>query len=126
MSNKTILRIALLNIFIFSVVGCGERNLSNSSTRLVGHWAVVEGGRRSVEEYFGKLDSNAVGSYIGSSGDNIYYAHYRILSESEENVTIEIFIGSDTLPKDYEFDKDGKSMKSGIEEYLYIDSKTAP
>lgn len=79
-----------------------------------------------LEEYFGSLDSYSVGSYISFSGDSIYYADYRVLSESEATVTIEIFVGSETLTKEYEIAKDGKSMKSESLEYQYIDTKTEP
>jgi hypothetical protein len=136
MFNRRKYLILVISILAFSIVtanctSSGEptRDLSTPSTRLVGHWGVFkfEGeSRMDLEEYFGVLDSYSVGSYIGFSGDSIYNAHYRVLSESEATVTIEIFVGSETLTKEYEIAKDGKSMKSESLEYQYIDTKTEP
>ena len=102
--------------------------MSSPSTRLVGHWAGFEGRSPWGAEYFGPLDSYSVGSYIVLTGDSIYYARYRILSESEDTVSVEIFVGHDpaSSTREYFVADDGTVMKSNNMEYQYIDNKTQP
>jgi hypothetical protein len=124
----SILTVVLLTISIL-VVSCNfVRGLSTPSTRIVGHWGVFEGGRRRVAEYFGPLDSYSVGSYIKLTGDSIYYARYRVLSESEETVMVEIFVGQDLASsiREYSIKDDGTSMKSENMEYQYVDARIQP
>ena len=131
MNKKYLSIFIVLLIIAILVIGCSSRDLSKPSTRLVGHWAyfpIEDRDDPELEEYFGALDEDSVGSVVLIGGDPYpFYAQYRVLSESGDTVTIELFIGTDPIAtRSYEVAKDGQSMMYRNLEYQYIDSKAKP
>ena len=131
MNNKYLSIFIVFLIIAILVIGCSSRDLSKPSTRLVGHWAyfpIEDRDDPELEEYFGALDEDSVGSVVFIGGDGTFYQHYRVMSESGDTVTIDLFIGTDPTneTRSYEVAKDGQSMMHRHLEYQYIDSKTEP
>ena len=131
MNNKYLSIFIVFLIIAILVIGCSSRDLSKPSTRLVGHWAyfpIEDRDDPELEEYFGALDEDSVGSVVFIGGDGTFYQQYRVLSESGDTVTIDLFIGTDPTneTRSYEVAKDGQSMMHRHLEYQYIDSKTEP
>ena len=130
--NRKYLSIFIVFLIIaILVIGCSSRDLSKPSTRLVGHWAyfpIEDRDDPEFEEYFGPLDEDSVGSVVYIGGDGTFYQQYRVMSESGDTVTIDLFIGTDPTNeiRSYEVAKDGQSMMHRHLEYQYIDSKTEP
>ena len=131
MNKKYLSIFIVLLIIAILVIGCSSRDLSKPSTRLVGHWAyfpIEDRDDPELEEYFGALDEDSVGSVVLIDGETQnFYAQYRVLSESGDTVTIDLFIGTDPIAtRSYEVAKDGQSMMYRNLEYQYIDSKAKP
>ena len=133
MNKKILFLIVILLGLAVLVAGCGGKDLSTPSSRIVGHW---QGGYVPREKYFGPIDDQTrTGSAVEFTDGDAFYFQYRVVSEEINGVTIK-YVGvhpdlSDALQVEMEFwiKKDGLTMTNAnnpLDVYEYVDSKTEP